>query len=323
MLLLGWMGGQSVFSRNLLRGFRPLLMIEIGAVLVAALLGAGYEAVHRHREQKLYQPPGKLIDMGGYKLHLYCTGQGSPTVLLEFGADGSYLDWRDVQPGVSQITRVCSYDRGGYGFSDSSPKPRVSSAMSEEFRELLRRAGENPPFIVVGHSFGAQNAIMFAHRFPKEVAGIVLVDGTHPAYNIPFGWKKKLQLRMTQYTMPFGLPRWRGWCGEGARDIAGLKTRLTCRSQVWRANYEQLAEYRESAAETAQIHDLGSLPLVVITRDGGGPEWQKLQERLAGLSKNARHIIAKGSGHNVPTAAPEVVVEEIRALVKNVRKKNN
>jgi pimeloyl-ACP methyl ester carboxylesterase len=321
MLLLAWMGGQSVFSRNLLRGFRPVLMIEIAAVLLAALLGAGYEAVHRHREQKLYQPPGKLIDMGGYKLHLYCTGQGSPTVLLEFGADGSFLDWREVQPGVSQITGVCSYDRGGYGFSDASPKPRLSSAMSEEFRELLRRAGEHPPFIVVGHSFGAQNALMFAHQFPEDVAGIVLVDGTHPAYNVPFGWKKKLQLQMMQYTMPFGLPRWRGWCGQGAPDISGLKTRITCRSQVLRANYEQLAAYRESAAGVVQIHDLGDLPLVVISRDSSGPEWQKFQERLAGLSTNSRHVIAKGSGHKVPTAAPEVIVEEISALVKDFRAK--
>jgi pimeloyl-ACP methyl ester carboxylesterase len=327
MLLLAWIGGQSAFSRNLLRGLRPLLAVEIGVLLVAAVFGASYEVLSRNREQALYKPHGQLVDVGGYRLHLYCTGQGSPTVVLDFGVDGSYLEWRYVQPGVSQFARVCSYDRGGYGFSDPSPKPRVPSAMAEELRELLRRAGERPPFIIVGHSFGAQNAIMFAHRHPEEVEGIVLVDGTHPDYKIPFGWTKKLQLRMMQFTVPFGLPRWRGWCGGGTPDIAGIKAAVTCRSRVWRTNYEQLAAYPTSAAEVKQIQDLGDLPLIVISRDPGRnpqereAEWQKLQVRLARLSTNSRYVIAQGSGHNVPTAAPEVIVNEIRKLLDARRSK--
>jgi pimeloyl-ACP methyl ester carboxylesterase len=325
LLLLAGISGPGAFSRNLLRGLRPLLAVEIAAVLIAAGLGAGYEARQRSRDRALYQPPGKLVDMGGYKLHLYCTGQGSPAVVMDFGADGSYLDWRSVQPGVSQFTRVCSYDRGGYGFSDASPKPRLASAMAEELREVLRRAGERPPFVIVGHSFGAQNAILFAHTYPQEVVGVVLVDGTHPDYKIPFGWKKKFQLRVMQLTMPFGLPRWRGWCGGGSPDIAGVKTAITCRSRVWSTNYEQLAAYPASAAEVRQVQDLGQVPLLVISRDPRrgarepAAEWQDFQQRLAQLSRNSRLVVAQGSRHDVPTAAPEVVVKGIRELVQAAR----
>ena len=124
-------------------------------------------------------PPGQLIDVGGYRLHLYSTGAGSPAVILDAALGGSSVSWAWVQPALSQRTRVCSYDRAGFGWSDAGPMPRTAARMAEELRTLLERAGVPPPFIIVGHSFGGLVGLIFAARYRADVAGLVLVDPAH------------------------------------------------------------------------------------------------------------------------------------------------
>src|SRR5258708_6347111 len=162
--------GHGESSRTFLRVMRYLVAAELAILTVMAGARTGYQARSTRRDLKTYHPPGKLIDVGGYRLHLYCTGDGGPTVLLEFGLDGSYLDWYRVQPEVSKFARVCSYDRAGYGWSDVSAQPRVPSIMSAELHQLLVNAGEKPPYILVGHSLGSFNALMYAHQYASEVA---------------------------------------------------------------------------------------------------------------------------------------------------------
>ena len=262
--------------------------------------------------------------------------KAGPPWCSSFGLDGSYLDWYKVQPQVAKFTRVCSYDRAGYGWSDPSPRPRIPSVMSEEFHSLLANAGEKPPYILVGHSLGSFDALMHAHRYPKEVAGVVLVDGAHPDELLPFYFKKKLWLRMMQFTMPVGLPRWRGWCGSGPAEIVGMKRAIGCRSHVYATHYAQWEAFPESANEVKTLGSLGDLPLTVISRDPNRSSktgdvavpqreqhWSKLQQSLMGLSSRATHVTAEGSGHSIPVERPDVIVDAIRQLVFQLRSAPN
>jgi pimeloyl-ACP methyl ester carboxylesterase len=321
------------FSRSVFRALRYVLGTEVLFVVVIATVGAIYQATSTSREQRLYPPPGQLVDIGGYRLHLYCSGEGGPTVILDYGRVGSYLDWYYVQPQVARFTRVCSYDRGGYGWSDPSPKPRLPSVMAEELHTLLAKAGEEPPYVLVGHSFGSFDALMYAHKYRQEVAGVVLVDGAHPDEHLPFHWRDKLWLRIMQLTAPFGLPRWRRWCGGGPAEIAPIKTAIFCRSHVFRTNYDQWTAFSEGAEEVRKLSSFENLPLHVLSRDpdrrpgsddptfsSQEQHWLKLQRELLQLSTNATHTIATRSGHEVMTDRPDVIVEAIRKIVEKASK---
>jgi hypothetical protein len=155
----------------------------------------------------------------------------------------------------------------------------------------------------------------------------VLVDSTHPDEKIGFPWRKKLWLRMMQFTVPFGLPRWRRWCGNGPADIEGIKTALVCRSHVYATNYAQFAAFGASAGEVRKLPTLGDVPLVVISRDpkrGNADSeaehrWQKMQIDLLRLSTDSRHIVAEGSGHDIPKQRPDVIVSAVAEMVGKVR----
>ena len=296
---------------------------ELVLILVLAVVGFLYEQRARKHDSAQFQPPGKLIDLGGYKLHLYCTGSGGPTVVLEHGHQATYLDWNRAQPRLAEFTRVCSFDRGGHGWSDPSPQPRVPSSMTEELHTLLGAAGEKPPYILVGHSFGGLEAIMFAHKFPEEVAGVALVDSPAPDVLRQASWQSRFWLRLMQYTMPFGLPRWKGWCEGGPQETLAIKQALTCQPKNIQTILREDAAFPAAAEEIREITNLGTLSLVVIARDpatGGQaafPARHMQQQRdLAKLSANSKFVVAEGSGHDVPLARPDVVVQAVMNLIK-------
>ncbi len=162
---------------------------------------------------------GRLINVGGLKMHIDCTGQGSPAVILESGLGDSYVSWRKVQPQVSKFTRVCSYDRAGIGFSDSSSQPRTSKVIAGELHALLRAADLAPAYVLVGHSMGGFDVRVFAGLYRSEVAGMVLVDSSHPDQdnrfppelkNMEGSWLREAEF--LEYTAPFGVPRLLGLC---------------------------------------------------------------------------------------------------------------
>jgi pimeloyl-ACP methyl ester carboxylesterase len=308
-------------TRALASLLRYVVFCELAVVVLLAFTGFLYERKASRRDAQLYRPPGRRIEVGTYRLHIQCGGAGGPTVVLEYGLGASYLDWRLVEPEIAEFTRVCVYDRAGYGWSDPSPRPRVPSVMSEELHSLLD-AAEKAPYLLVAHSFASYNAVMFAHKFPQEVLGLVLVDGIDTLSDFPFPWRKRIPILGMEALMPFGVPRWRGWCGGTApRDLRGLKQAISCRRSLYRTFYRENESLSASREEVRAIRTLGNVPLIVIARDpslphaGGRNHWELIQKQKLGLSTNAELIIATGSGHDIPLRRPDLIVSAVKKLV--------
>lgn len=159
-----------------------LLRLRRGAGLTAALLaflvlaGTTYQGVATALERHRLPRPGGLVDAGGHQLHIYCTGQGLPLVVLEAGTGSMSVAWGWVQPQIAKTTRVCSYDRAGLGWSEAGDGLYVPSRVPEELRVLLDRSNEIGPIVLVGHELGALYARMYAARFPRDTAALVLID---------------------------------------------------------------------------------------------------------------------------------------------------
>src|SRR3990170_1939497 len=156
-----------------------IISIVMLGVLILALVMLTAGAIAKANLAKQYPAPGQLVDAGGYKLHINCTGQGSPTVILAAGSLEYSLFWALVQPEVARFTRVCSYDRAGYGWSEPSPHPRTANTMVKELHTLLVNAGIEGPYVLVGHSLSGMLVRVYANNYPDEVVGMVLVDSFH------------------------------------------------------------------------------------------------------------------------------------------------
>src|SRR5215210_2370637 len=169
----------STARRIMRRIWRPLLGL-VGVLLALAVAGAIYQAIATMRAERAYPPPGEMVDVGGYSLHINCVGQGSPTVLLDGGSGEFSAQWVRVQREVSGTTRVCAYDRAGMSWSEMGPEPRDAKRISSELHALLKGANIEGPYVLVGHSLGGMYMQTYAARYPDEVAGVALVDSSQP-----------------------------------------------------------------------------------------------------------------------------------------------
>src|SRR5215210_2904828 len=168
----------STTSRRIIgRIWRPLLGLVV-VLLALAVVGAMYQSIATELAERAYPPPGGMVDVGGYSLHINCMGQGSPTVVLDAGSGAFSAQWVRVQQEVSDTTRVCAYDRAGMGLSEMGPAPRDAKQITSELHTLLSKAGIEGPYVLVGHSFGGMYMQTYAARYPDEVAGVVLVDSS-------------------------------------------------------------------------------------------------------------------------------------------------
>lgn len=310
---------------------RGLLVLVVGF----AVAGFIYENISESRDRRFHPMPGQRIDVSGYKMHIDCLGQGTPTVILDSGLGDSYISWHKVQPEIAKFTRVCSYDRAGLSYSDSSPHPRTSKVMAEELHTLLHNAGILPPYVLVGHSMGGFNIRLFTSLYRSEVAGMVLVDSSHPEQQKRFPqalndldktWVREQEF--LEYSMPFGIPRLLGFCGNDAEIRAS-----DCNFHSLREGVAELKAISESAAQTAATGSLGDLPLAVLSHDPDQPQpdlpedlvkptndvWEQMQQELAQLSSRSKRTIATRSGHYIQLDQPDLVIETVHGVVNQAR----
>jgi pimeloyl-ACP methyl ester carboxylesterase len=326
----------------------------IAFVLVLAASGFIYENISEARDRRFHPMRGRRVnilstahsngDHPALFMHIDCTGPGlptvgsptvgSPTVILDAGLGDSFLSWYKVQPEIAKFTRICSYDRAGIGYSDSSPRPRTSRVFVDELHGLLQSAAVPAPYILVGHSMGGFDVRLYASLYRKSVAGMVLVDSSHPEQQkrLPaLNDMDAVELREQEFvtfTMPFGIPRLLGLCDNDA-DVRAVE----CNFQSAREGLAELEAISESAAQTAPTGPFGDMPLIVLTHDPDVPRpdlpedlvkptndaWQQMQEELAHLSTNGRQVIAKNSGHYIQLDRPDLVVDAVRDVVDQVR----
>jgi len=314
---------------------RRIVLGALAFVIVIACVGAIYENITEARDRRFNPMTGRLFDVGGYKMHIDCSGEGSPTVILESGLGDTYISWRKVQPEIAKITRVCSYDRAGIGYSESSSQPRTSKVMATELHSSLQAAGVAPPYVLVGHSMGGYNVRLYASLYRSEVAGIVLVDASHPDQenrfppelkNLEGTWLREAEF--LEYTTPIGIPRLIGLCDEDPVQRAA-----ECNWHSAREGVAELKSFPESAAQTAATGSLGDLPLAVLSHDPDKPSadlpadlakptndaWEKMQEELGHLSTRGTQVIAKNSSHYIQIDRPDVVIDAVRNVVQQAR----
>ena len=319
-------------------------------VLLLGCAGLAYERIQESRDRRLNPPPGQLVDVGGYHMHLYCIGQGSPTVVLDSGMGDNWLVWRKTQPQIASFAYVCSYDRAGLGWSDPSPQPRSSRVMAQELHTLLHKAGVPGPYVLAGHSLGGYNVRMYASLYPTDVLGVVLVDSAHPDFDNHLSTKfQRLPSLLSQFAMdsnrkldrigdmiPFGIPRLMGWCGADPPEFRSMARAVGCRVSPFRESHEESVHFREDGEQVRAAGSLGNRPLVVVSRDPL-KLWTELptdvekdinqaneamQQELARLSSASSRVIAKGSGHYIQIQRPDVVIEAVHKVVEQCRQKS-
>jgi pimeloyl-ACP methyl ester carboxylesterase len=330
--------------------------MRTAAVIGVVLVTAGVPAPSCAQERPA--PPGVLVDIGGQRLHLDCAGAGSPTVLLENGTGDYSMIWGLVQPGVSRFTRVCSYDRGGYAWSEPGSRPRTFAQLALELRTALRVRNIEPPYILVGQSYGGLVVRGFAAMYRAEVKGMVLVDAVHEDQRVVYGGQPH-RLRDGARGRPAPTPRialdtamLRAVHDSAARPVAGpleppLDRLPPAAQALWRwadaqplTALVQQAETDWSPEELAKMHEsriadratLADLPLAVLARADGGyargmsiptdsleKERRFFQADLAALSRRGTLTYAPRSGHNIHLEDPDLVVRSIHSIVTAAR----
>lgn len=327
--------------------------MQLALLLCVASLGsvANLAAV----ETSAPPPPGRMVDLGGHRLHVHCSGKGAPTVVVETGLGDFSFDWTLVQTRVTRFTRICTYDRAGYAWSDLGPLPRSFAQINLELHDALQKLGENGPFVLVGHSYGGPLVRNYALTYPAEVVGIVLVDAAHEGLRVQIGPKQTIRLGADVQIRDIPAPHESINSGDKPAELpAGPPQPIPLeplyralppaelKLHLWAQNlagvYVAEDNQREWSDQTfarwlaaPAAASLGRTRLIVLSRVDGGytqdadvPATQMEQERKDGqdrlvkLSTDSIQIPVK-SGHNMHLEAPDDVAAAIRRMVLAVR----
>jgi pimeloyl-ACP methyl ester carboxylesterase len=314
---------------------------------LGVILGLAVAAqLHAHGQlSQGYPPPGRLIEIGGRKLQLHCSGTGSPTVILMAGGSAYSIDWALVQPRVAERTRVCSYDRAGLAWSDSGPADETVEQTIADLHTLLRAAGEKGPYLLVGASIGGIYIRAYQRAFPDEVAGLIFTNSSNrigmmvtkdkggliwdlteedirSVFPLPASEKGPAPARVGEPfdRLPPDLQAIRLWLNvrlweKSNRDTTGPESTLS-----WRKEF--LREFTET--EAGKKPPLGELPVIVlssgpVTSESERQSRNSAAARLDFLSSNTLHITATGSGHEIHLFQPNLVVQALLRAVSAVR----
>jgi pimeloyl-ACP methyl ester carboxylesterase len=333
------------------RWLKRIVLSVLGLVAALVLAGLCYNTLSERADARRFPQQGKSVPLGpdfpGVSLNIDCSGSGSPTVILDSGLGVPAIGWNFVQPEIAKFTRVCSYDRAGYGWSTSGPMPRTSAEIVTELHALLGAAGEKPPYILVGHSFGGYNIRVYNGAYPAEVAGMVLVDASHedqlnrmPPAMVEYSKKEeksqKLQTLLAPALIDLGIARLVSNTSQApylSKNFLEEIRYLELQTKFLRATTSELAVLSTSADETRASGNLGDKPLIVLTA-GKAPDpaslppdfpkqafidfeniWiHELQVREAHLSARGRQIIIPDSDHMIPFERPDAVISAVREV---------
>ena len=290
--------------------------------------------------------PGAFYSVDGRQMHLYCSGAGSPTVVIEAGLGSDWLGWQVVQPKLSEVTRVCTYDRSGLGWSELRSGPRDAETIARQLHALLDLAGVPRPIVIAGHSAGGLYVREYARQFPAEIAGAVLVDSSSPqqidelpASRASYEAGKRSatsELWHDRLMVWSGWERLRGGCqetpGKGLQNMAGQYAAQTCRPMFVDGELGEYLDFETSAQQAARLTSFGKLPLLILSADpnvqdksmsanaiAGRAVWDREQEELKSLSPLSWRVIARGSGHKIYQDRPELVLAQMSIVVNYLR----
>jgi pimeloyl-ACP methyl ester carboxylesterase len=278
------------------------LLYPVIAVMGLASVGAGFVTVQEATDLHAQQMPGRLVDIGGHRLHLHCVGSGSPAVILEPGLGATSSDFRWIAPAVAYDTRVCVYDRAGRGFSDGANGPQDGARIATDLRTLLDRAHVPGPYVLAGHSFGGLYILSFGAQFPDQVAGMVLLDSTAPQTNPAEPDSGSVVSRIAVLMPALG--------------------RLTAGRDLG-SSWQEFLEGSASVQQASLLTNLNGKPLIVVTADTGNDStWLPAQQRMTTLSTNSLHRVAHATTHQSlvdDEADSAAAAEAIRDVVGSVR----
>jgi len=300
-----WM---TVQARRTLRSItRRLILYPLFVGLVVAGVGGGYETIQEQVNRSTTAMPGHLVDVGGRRLYVHCTGSGSPTVVLVSGLAETSVYWGGwIAPAVAQNTTVCAYDRAGQGWSDPPASPQDGAAVATDLHTLLADAHIPGPYVLVGHSTGGAYARVFAARYPDQVAGMVFLDSQpNEAFTgLPDFPSQYSIIRRATALFPslarLGLFR---LVNQFASDPLPVPTRDEERAVVSTASLnriqrDEFAALPMTLKEAAELTTLGDRPLIVVTAGKGAEAgWLPLQDKMAGLSTNSVHRVLPDIDH--------------------------
>lgn len=287
------------------RGARWLLY-PVLALLMLASIGGGYETVREYLDARAYPMPGQLVDVGGHRMHLHCTGSGSPTVILEPGQGGASSDLGWVAPAVARDSTVCVYDRAGRGWSDPADGPQDATQIAADLHTLLERAQVPGPYVLAGHSFGGLYVQTFAANYPDQVAGLVLLDSTAPKPGAALPTRTESYSVLGRISAVFsavahlGAGRLIAQASYGSLPphFRGEARNNASTAPYLRSSIEEFVAANTSMQQAASLTNLDDKPLVVVTADtGNAAGWEQAQDRMATLSTNSSHRVANATTH--------------------------
>ena len=321
-------------------------MLSLIVLVAAALaLSSGFNAIIAQIFWATHPAPGAFYQVNGHKMHLYCIGSGSPTIVMEagWGVSSPVLGWGNLQPDLAQITRVCSYDRAGLGWSEPQPGPADADHVAANLHELIAQAGVTGPMVLLSHSWGGIYLRDYLTHYPANVQGLILLDSSTPDQQKRFAAVAgpqddshlNLLILLDRLLYSAGIPRLMGAC----KPTAGWEARAgkALGEDGCRMHFDALlSEYKNfdaSSAETLHSGPFGDLPLLIISHDPAAgathnepPAALKLealeaqmQEEQKQLSTRSLRIVAKGSSHEVHTDRKALVVSQIQRFIAQLR----
>jgi pimeloyl-ACP methyl ester carboxylesterase len=293
--------------RSLQNWSRRVIAYPVLAVLLLAAVGGGYETIRETLDKSAFAMPGQLIDVAGHKLHISCTGSGSPTVILEGGLGepaAMMSGW--IQPGVATTTKVCVYDRAGKGWSEPADTPQDGLTIAADLHTLLNRAEIDGPYVLAGHSSGGVYVQVFAARYPDDVAGVVLLD-SQPAdaiVDLPGYASEYEAIRRVTALFPsvarLGVMRL-----IYSSAAAGLPPEARAEERAFwstashnRSLRDEVVGLKAALTQAGALTTLGDKPLIVVTAaEDAHDGWMPLQEEMVNLSTNSFQRVIQDATH--------------------------